>query len=193
MLRYSVSVSFEPLVAVAAALLLLAALLLPGGREVRRVASIVAIIALAAVTIIVLLSGPVADHQAGTPGASVPGGSSPAPSGATPPVASAGAADPSGSPTVLRHEVGLAAGAYSIFTVDPQGILTGEMAVTFDEPSRAPVDRVEAPNGLIHWRTVGGGYTGWSYVAGRSGPFSVREVLRWPDGETGYREVDPGS
>jgi hypothetical protein len=193
MLRYSVWVSFEPLVAVAAALVLFAALVLPGGRDVRRIASIVGIIALAGVTIFVLLAGPRADPEAGTPGMSLPGLSSPAPSGATPPAASAGAADPSGSPTVLRHEVSLAAGAYSVFTVDPQGTLTGERAIRFDEPSRAPVDRVEAPNGLIHWRTVGGGYTGWSYVAGRSGPFIVREVLRWPDGEIGYREVGPGS
>ena len=173
-------------------LLLVALVWLPGSREVRRAGAIVAIVVLTAVTTVVVLRAredqPVATpsalaSQGGTPSASVVPGSP----------STSGAPGPSASPTVLRHEVGLQAGSYSIFTVDPAGVITGEQAISFGEPSRAPVDRVESPNGLVHWRTVGGGYTGWSYIAGRSGPITVREVLRWPDGEIGYREVDPGS
>lgn len=186
--------SFTAIVAVGAALLLLAVLWLRGGYEIRRAASILAIILLAAVTTMLILAGSPVGQEAGTPIPSLTGSNgSPAPSGAASPATSAGAADPTGSPTVLRHEVGLRPGGYTLFTVDAQGTVTAERAIGFDRPSKATVDRVQTPNGLIHWRTVVGGYTGWSYIAGRSGPFIIREVLRWPDGDIRSREIDAES
>lgn len=179
----------ELLGAAAAVLLVLAIPWLRGGNETRRAVSVVAIIALAVVTTAVVLARSPAGQQALPPSSSLP---SSVASGSPSPASSSDDAAPSVEATVVRHEVSLPPGTYSLFVVDGQGTLTAERGISFDEPSMAPVDRVEAPNGLIHWRTVVGASAGWSYIAARSGPFIVREILRLPDGSTESREVDPG-
>ena len=192
--------SFQVLAAGGAVLLLLALVWLRGGAEMRRAAAILAVVTLAVATTTVILAGRPGevgrpgDQDGSTPRDSpVQSTATPAPSGAASPTVSAGSANPSPSPTVLRHEVVVQAAQYTIFSVDEQGTVTAQRMATFDHTSTAPADRVQAPNGLIHWRATVGGYASWSYIAGRSGAFVVREVLRWPDGSTGYREVDPGS
>ena len=93
----------------------------------------------------------------------------------------------------MRYEAALPPGGYTLFRVTADGRLRGERSASFDRASMAPVDRVEASNGLVHWRTVVGALAGLSYVPGRSGPFEIREVLRWPDGTVEARLIDPGS
>ena len=39
-----------------------------------------------------------------------------------------------------------------------------------------------ADNGLLHWRTTGGGLSGWSYIKDESGTFFIRGVYRAADG-----------
>jgi hypothetical protein len=150
----------------------------------------VAIVALAAITAVLILVTPPSGHDRAAP--------DPVPS--TTPVDSAAAsqvqptsevAGPSAAPVFLRYEVGLPPGGYTIFEVDPAGAVTAERSIGFERPSMAPVDRIEAANGLIHWRTVVGPNAGWSYVPGTSGEFLIREVVRWPDGHTQNRPVDP--
>ena len=181
----------ELLGAAAAVLLVLAIRRLRGGYETRRAVSVIAVVVLALVTVAVVLSRGPAGQQNATPGsASLP---SSAPSATPPPVSASDDPAPSGAGTVVRHEVSLPPGTYSLFVVDGEGTVTSERGISFDEASMAPVDRVESPNGLIHWRTVVGGAAGWSYIAGRSGPFTVREVVRLADGSTESRDIDPGS
>lgn len=160
----------------------------------RRASAVVAIIALAIVTTLVILARPPADRESGASPPSIAASRSPSTVPGTPSAStSAGAADPSAAATFVRHEVVVAQGTYTVFTVDSQGTVTAQRTVSFDSPSRAPVDRVEAANGLIHWRAVVGGLAGWSYVADRSGPFGVREIVRLADGTEEARELDPSS
>jgi hypothetical protein len=71
---------------------------------------------------------------------------------------------------------------YVLYGVDDAGFVTTERQASFNRPSQARVDRIQAPNGLLHWRTVSGEYTGLSYIFPDSGDFAVREVYRRPDG-----------
>lgn len=158
--------------------------------EVRRILGVLSIAVLAAGTIAVLQEPDATSRPSGrAPDASpsVPAGSS---SPTLPETSPTPAPVETPGPTFLRYEVGLAPGQYALYRVDDDGSLTAERSVGFDRPSHAPVDRVESDDGQVHWRTVVGGFTGWSYVPGESGPFTVREVLRWPDGTVSYREVD---
>ncbi|MEO6577743.1 MAG: hypothetical protein ABIO99_02455 [Candidatus Limnocylindria bacterium] len=180
------------LIGAAGAVVLVAALLwLRGGPEVRRAVTVAAVIVLAIVTAFAIATRPRAGHG-GNPALSPATSSSAAPSvsGLIPtPTPTAG---PSDEGTVVRHEVSVGAGSYTLFMVDAQGAVTAARSVSFDRPSNAPVDRVES-GGLVHWRTVVGGEAGWSYIASRSGPFSIREIVRMSDGGEISREVDPGS
>ena len=60
----------------------------------------------------------------------------------------------------------------------------------FSRFSKAPVDKVLAPNGLLHWRTNDGFFTGLSYIHDRSGAFLIREVYEGSDGELRYIVLD---
>ncbi|HET8778133.1 MAG TPA: hypothetical protein VFN76_10770 [Candidatus Limnocylindria bacterium] len=148
------------------------------------------IVGLAAMTAFLILMSPPTQHGGTVPDATISaapiasGGASPSLPGDAP-------GGPSAAPVFLRYEVGLQPGEYTLFEIDASGTVTGERSIDFDRPSMAPVDRVQATNGLIHWRTVVGTNAGWSYVPGRSGSFLIREVVRWPDGHTENRPIDP--
>jgi len=85
-------------------------------------------------------------------------------------------------PDVFDHyEVLVAPGDYVIFQLDDQGRVVTSRGARFSRYSWATVRLVEAP--VRSWLTLGGGYAGYSYLAGRSGPFSIRAVFRGPNGE----------
>lgn len=91
----------------------------------------------------------------------------------------------------IGYEVAVSAGDYTLFRVDDGGEVVKSRDATFNALSRGAVDRIEAPNGLLHWRTRGGGYDGLSYIRDRSGDFVIREVHRAADGTLGYVRLDP--
>lgn len=88
-----------------------------------------------------------------------------------------------------RYEVVVEEGAHQIFRVDAAGAVTSERTATFSRSSMAAVDRVVSPGGVVHWRTIGGYYAGWSYLPNRSGPFSARAVFTDVDGVLRYAEL----
>jgi hypothetical protein len=82
-----------------------------------------------------------------------------------------------------HYEVSVTAGDYTLYLVNAGGELVGSRAATFSRQSQATVQRINASNGLRHWRTVVGEYAGLSYVYPDSGPFRVRAVYtRLADG-----------
>ena len=96
---------------------------------------------------------------------------------------------PHAGPIFTRYEVVVAEGTHQIFRVDASGAVTSQRTATFSRSSMAAVDRVVAPGGLVHWRTIAGYYAGWSYLPNRSGPFSARAVFTGSDGVLGYVEL----
>jgi hypothetical protein len=88
--------------------------------------------------------------------------------------------------TFIGYEVTVLEGENTLFEVDDQGIVVDERNAQFSRFSKAPVDKVEAPNGLLHWRTADGFFTGLSYIHGDSGPFLIREVYVGSDGAKRY-------
>jgi len=86
----------------------------------------------------------------------------------------------------IGFEVTVLQGENRLFEIDEAGNVVGQRIATFSRFSKAGVDRIEAPNGLLHWRTSEGFFTGLSYVRGDSGPFLIREVYRGPDGTLRY-------
>ncbi len=95
-------------------------------------------------------------------------------------------ATPQAGDEFIGYEVTVLAGSYNVYKVDDAGAITQTRDVYFSRASQAPVDRLEAPNGLLHWRVTEGGSSGWSYIRGQSGPFLIREVYRGPDGSLRY-------
>lgn len=181
-------------IALVVAVVVLLPLWLRAGESGRRLGIALFIVALAVVTSVLILD--VAPAGIGARATFEPGPSESQPDSTaseTPMAGSTAPAAPDADLIFLRHEVIVEAGQYRIFMVEPGGQLSNQRSAEFATRSVAPVDRIEADDGLIHWRTVVGGYAGWSYVPGRSGPFAIREVLRSPDGSTTYREVDPGT
>jgi hypothetical protein len=88
--------------------------------------------------------------------------------------------------TFQGYEVTVLEGENTLFEVDADGnILRSEIA-HFSRFSKAPVDRILAPNGLLHWRTTEGFFTGLSYIHDRSGAFLIRAVYEGADGEKRY-------
>jgi hypothetical protein len=163
---------------------------LQGDRLGRRLVAAALIVVLAVSTAYLLLESESASGPAGEPARSTTaGGESTAPAQS----ASDGTPAPSVEPTIVRYEVSLVAGEYTLYSVDEDGTVGAGRPVSFDGASRAPVDRVEAADGLVHWRTVVGSLAGLSYVPDRSGSFQIRAILRWPDGHTEARIVDLGS
>lgn len=159
------------------------------GSEPGRIGVAVAFIVLAILTSVALISS----RQPSAPRA----GASDTPVASASPGVSAGASAPASggatpAPVLLRYEVAVEPGAYRVFQVEADGTITDGTSTTFDGSSWAPVDRVEASNGLVHWRIVVGGLTGQSFVPDRSGPFRIREVLRAADGSLVYEEIPAG-
>jgi hypothetical protein len=88
--------------------------------------------------------------------------------------------------TFQGYEVTVLEGENTLFEVDADGnILSSEIA-HFSRFSKAPVDRILAPNGLLHWRTTEGFFTGLSYIHDRSGAFLIRAVYEGADGQKRY-------
>jgi hypothetical protein len=96
--------------------------------------------------------------------------------------------DPTPAPgdEFIGYQVTVLTGRNDIFLVDEAGEITGESHASFEFFSQAMVDRVEAPNGLLHWRVANGPLIGWSFIRPDSGPFLIREVYRAPNGELHY-------
>ena len=96
--------------------------------------------------------------------------------------------DPTPQPgdTRIGFEVTVLQGQNTLFTIDDAGNVVGQSIAHFSRFSKAPVDRIQAPNGLLYWRTSAGAFTGLSYVHGDSGAFLIREVYRGADGQLRY-------
>jgi len=96
--------------------------------------------------------------------------------------------DPTPQPgdTFQGYEVTVLEGENTLFEVDDAGNIVRSETAHYSRFSRAPVDRILAPNGLLHWRTSEGFFTGLSYIHGQSGAFLIREVWQGSDGQTRY-------
>ena len=88
--------------------------------------------------------------------------------------------------TFQGYEVTVLEGENTLFEVDADGNIVRSEIAHYSRFSRAPVDRILAPNGLLHWRTSEGFFTGLSYIRDRSGAFLIREVWQGSDGQTRY-------
>lgn len=127
-----------------------------------------------------------------TPTASAQGSGSSGPSGtptptalptATPYITPTPLPTPTQGDTFLYYEVTVGPNQpYTVYRVDDAGNVISSLATSFGTFSHAQVQLIDAPNGLRHWRTVNGDLAGYSYIAGRSGPFAIRKVYRSPDG-----------
>ena len=96
--------------------------------------------------------------------------------------------DPTPQPgdTFQGYEVTVLEGENTLFEVDDAGNIVRQEIAHFSRFSRAPVDRIVADNGLLHWRTSDGFFTGLSYIHGESGAFLIREVYEGADGQKRY-------
>jgi hypothetical protein len=84
------------------------------------------------------------------------------------------------------YEVTVLEGENTLFEVDDAGDIVRSEIAHFSRFSKAPVDRIVAANGLLHWRTSNGFFMGLSYIHDRSGPFLIREVYKGSDGQLRY-------
>ena len=84
------------------------------------------------------------------------------------------------------YEVTVLEGENTLFEVDDAGNILRSEVAHFSRFSKAPVDRIVAASGLLHWRTSDGFFTGLSYVHGDSGAFLIRAVYEGSDGEKRY-------
>ncbi|HLE89375.1 MAG TPA: hypothetical protein VI733_04920 [Candidatus Limnocylindria bacterium] len=167
----------------------------PGGRRLPVVIGLVLLLAVGvtAGAIAVLNGNGTAVNPSATPSpsaeASLPpsGSQQPSPSNQTP-FPETPRPDPTPQPgdTFIGYEVTVLEGQNILFEVDEQGNKVDQTLATFSRFSKAPVDKVEAPNGILHWRTSLGFYTGLSYIHGDSGAFLIREVYEGSDGTKRY-------
>jgi hypothetical protein len=88
------------------------------------------------------------------------------------------------------YEVTVLEGENTLFEVDDAGNILSSRVAHYSRFSKAPVDRIVASNGLLHWRTSAGFFTGLSYIRGQSGPFLIREVYKGTDGQLRYVVLD---
>jgi hypothetical protein len=88
--------------------------------------------------------------------------------------------------TFQGYEVTVLEGENTLFKVDDQGNIVSSQIAQFSRFSKAPVDRIVAPNGLLHWRTSEGFFTGLSYIHDQSGAFLIRAVYEGSDGQKRY-------
>jgi hypothetical protein len=108
----------------------------------------------------------------------------PSPSEAQPSPSAAPSIAPTPGPedVFIGYEVGVGEGDNTVFRVNDGGQILAQSIQTFSGSSQGPVDRVEATNGLLHWRETEGPLAGWSFIRDRSGEFQIREVYQAPDG-----------
>lgn len=90
----------------------------------------------------------------------------------------------------VGYEVTVLQGENTLFEVENDGTIVRSETANFDRFSQAPVDRITASNGLLHWRTSDGFFTGLSYIRDQSGAFLIREVYEGSDGERRYIVLD---
>jgi hypothetical protein len=88
--------------------------------------------------------------------------------------------------TFVGYEVTVLEGENTLFEVDDAGNIVRSEIAHYSRFSKAPVDRIVAANGLLHWRTSEGFFTGLSYIHDRSGPFLIRKVYEGADGTKRY-------
>ncbi|MEP6807250.1 MAG: hypothetical protein ABI978_01475 [Chloroflexota bacterium] len=88
--------------------------------------------------------------------------------------------------TFIGYEVTVLEGQNTLFEIDAGGNVVSQVIAHYDRFSKAAVDRIEAPNGLLHWRTAAGFFKGLSYVHGNSGPFLIRKKYQGTDGQLRY-------
>lgn len=150
---------------------------------------------------VLLLRGPTATGPTPTPGAtsrpsfepSASAGASGQPSSSEVPVSQTPFPEtpkPDATPlpgdAFVGYEVTVLEGENTLFQVDDAGVVTGSVIAHYSRFSKAPVEKVEAPNGLLHWRTAAGFFEGLSYIHGQSGPYLIREVYQGTDGTRRY-------
>jgi len=110
----------------------------------------------------------------------------------TPPIPTPFPETPKPDPTPLPgdtfqgYEVTVLEGENTLFEVDDAGNIVSSQIAHFSRFSKAGVDRIVAPNGLLHWRTNEGFFIGLSYIHGQSGAFLIREVYEGADGQKRY-------
>ncbi len=166
-----------------------------GGRRVPLLIGLVLLLAVGGVSAVILLTRPpVAVEPTPTPQASEPspsatvgGSESEAPVSQTP-FPETPKPDPTPIPgdVFIGYEVTVLQGQNTLFEIDDAGVIVSQRNATYSRFSKAPVDRIVAPNGLLHWRTAEGFFTGLSYIHGDSGPFLIREVWEGADGSHRY-------
>jgi len=88
--------------------------------------------------------------------------------------------------TFQGYEVTVLEGENTLFEVTDAGEIVRQEIAHFSRFSKAPVDRIVASNGLLHWRTTSGFWTGLSYIHGQSGGFLIRAVYEGSDGQKRY-------
>lgn len=93
---------------------------------------------------------------------------------------------PRPSDTFQGYEVTVLEGENTLFEVNDAGEIVRSEIAHFSRFSKAPVDRTVAANGLLHWRTSDGFFTGLSYIHGDSGAFLIRAVYVGSDGQERY-------
>ena len=104
----------------------------------------------------------------------------------SPSVAPSIAPTPPPDAVLIGYEVVVGEGDNTVFRVSDAGQILAQSVQTFSGPSEGPVDRVEASNGLLHWRETEGPLTGWSFIRDQSGEFQIRAVYQAPDGSLSW-------
>jgi hypothetical protein len=171
-----------------------------GGNRLPLVIGLVLLLAVAgAAGAFLFLRGPAATGPTPTP--SPTGQPSPTATAPVSAAASASEAPPSQTPfpetpkpeatprpgdVIVGYEVTVLEGENTLFQVDGAGTVTGSVIAHYARFSKAPVARIQALNGVLHWRTSAGFFTGLSYIHGDSGPFLIREVFEGADGTRRY-------
>jgi hypothetical protein len=166
-----------------------------GGRRRRGVAGLLVLLLLAA-------GGAGAWWMLAGPGAVARETPSPVPTRTVEPSPSEAQPSPSVAPSIaptpgpedvfIGWEVTVDEGDNTVFRVNDAGQILAQSVQTFSGLSQGPVDRVEATNGLLHWRETEGALAGWSFIRDQSGEFQIREVYETPEGELRYSVLPEG-
>ena len=90
---------------------------------------------------------------------------------------------PTAGDTFAFYEVSVGPEAYTLYTLDGDGNITGTRGASFGNFSFAEVEPVESPDGTVFWVTQEGGLQGYAYTWPDSGDFRIRAVFLTSDGE----------